>query len=263
MRSRYIAILTLVVASHVAAGELTRDELRRALAAHPDVVVDAIRTNAKAIFEVLRDAAAEEQARAQKEADEAEKKAFEDAFVHPLQPSLDEHAVARGPATAKYTLVEYFDFECPFCAAANRTVEELRKRYGTDLRVVLRHTPLPFHPHAMEAATWLDAVAEQSPDAAWKFYDALFANQDKLGREFFRTTVAGLGLDADAVEKRAASDAVRDRITASSADAARLGFTGTPAFLLNGVPVKGAYPIEHFAEIIERLKAQWKGAAVR
>jgi protein-disulfide isomerase len=264
MRSLHVAILTFFVASAAAtAAELTRDELRRALAAHPDVVVEAIRSNAKAVFEVLRDAAAAEQARVQKESEEAERRAFEDAFVHPLQPSLDEHTVSRGPANAKYTLVEYSDFECPFCAGASHTVDELRKRYGNELRVVLRHAPLPFHPHAMEAAAWFEAIAEQSPETAWRFHDALFANQEKLGHDFFRTTAASLGLDADAIEKRAASDAVRDRISASSADAARLGFTGTPGFLLNGVPVKGAYPLEHFTAIIERLDAQQKVAAAR
>jgi len=161
----------------------------------------------------------------------------------------------RGNTGAKYTLVEYSDFQCPYCAAGYQLVEELRKKYGKDLRFIFRHLPLPFHSQAMPAAQWLEAVAIQSPEKAWRFHDILFQNQDKLGGELFRKTAKDLGLDVERCEKDIDSQAVKDRIAADMEEATRFGFEGTPGFLLNGIPVKGAYPVAHFGEIISRLDA--------
>jgi protein-disulfide isomerase len=248
--------LTLVFAGAAEAREISRTELVKAFEKHPDVLIVAIKSNAKAILALLAETAAAEQARLQKVAAEAEQKAFEDSFTNPLQPAIEAARPIRGATNAKYTLVEYADFECPFCAAGYKTVEELRKQYGGELRFVFKHVPLPFHPHALEAAQWFEAIAAESPEAAWKFHDILFEHQDQLSSVFFRQTAAELGLDVTQCEKRAASQAVKDRIAADTAEATRLGFSGTPAFLLNGVPVKGAYPAEHFKDIVARLAGQ-------
>jgi protein-disulfide isomerase len=217
------------------------------------VLIEAIKDNAKAIFDIMTRTAAEEQARLRKEAEEAEKKAYEDSFKNPLQPAIDDKTRVRGNTSARYTLVEYSDFQCPYCAAGYQLVEELRKKYGNELRFIFKHLPLPFHSQAMPAAQWLEAVAIQSPEKAWRFHDLLFQNQDKLGGELFRKTARDLGLDVERCEKDIDSQAVKDRIAADMEEATRFGFEGTPGFLLNGIPVKGAYPVAHFGEIISRL----------
>jgi protein-disulfide isomerase len=135
------------------------------------------------------------------------------------------------------------------------TVKELRKRHGKDLRFIYKHLPLPFHPQEMPAAHWLEAIAIQSPENAWKFHDILFKNQDKLGVDFFKKTAKDLGVDVDKCEKEAESQAVKDRIAADMEEAKKFGFNGTPGFLLNGIPVKGAHPIEYFEEIIKKFAA--------
>ena len=255
--SRVLAALTIAILTCTDAGakDMTGDELEKALQENPDVLVEAIRANRKAIFDIINQTGVEEQARVQREAEEAEKKAYEDSFKNPLKPAIDDKTRIRGGKDAKYTLVEYSDFQCPYCAGAYRTVEELRKRHGNDLRFIYKHLPLPFHPQAMPAAQWLEAVAIQSPEKAWKFHDILFENQDKLGVDLFKKTAKDLGVDVEGCEKDAESRAVKDRIAADVEEAKTYGFNGTPGFLLNGIPVKGAYPVEYFEDIIKKLDA--------
>jgi len=255
--SRALAVLaiTILPCATAQAKEITGDEIKKALQENPNVLIEAIRANRKAIFDIINQTGLEEQARVQKEAEEAEKKTYEDSFKNPLKPAIDDKTRIRGRKDAKYTLVEYADFQCPYCAASYKTVEELRKRHGLDLRYIFKHLPLPFHPQAMPAAQWLEAIAIQSPEKAWKFHDILFENQDKLGVDFFKKTAKDLGVDVERCEKEAESQAVKDRIAADVEEAKKYGFNGTPGFLLNGIPVRGAYPVEYFEDIIKKLDA--------
>lgn len=246
-----LAIVILTCAT-TQATEITGDELKKALQENPNVLIEAIKANRKAIFDIINQTGIEEQARVQKE---AERKAYENAFKNPLKPAIDDKTRILGEKDAKYTLVEYSDFQCPYCASAYHTVKELSKRHGNDLRFIYKHLPLPFHTQAMPAAQWLEAVAIQSPEKAWKFHDTLFENQAKLGVDLFKKTAKDLGIDVERCEKDAESQAVKDRIAADMEEAKKFGFNGTPGFLLNGIPVKGAYPIEYFEEIIKKLAA--------
>jgi len=253
--SRALAVMTITImtCTAVQAKDITPDELRKALEKNPGILIDAIKANKKAILDVINQAAQEDQARVQKEAEEAEKKAYEEAFKNPLKPAIDDKTRIRGEKKAKYTLVEYADFQCPYCAAGYQNVAELSKKHGNEIRFIFKNLPLPSHPQSMAAARWLEAVALQSPEKAWKFHDILFENQDKLGTGFFKKTANDLGLDAERCEREADSQPVKDRIAADMAEASKFGFNGTPAFLLNGIPVNGAYPVEYFEDIIRKL----------
>lgn len=237
------------------AGEIAGEELARVLRDNPNVLIEAITTNRKAIFDIINQTGLEEQARARMEAEQAAQKAYEDTFKNPLKPAIDARTRVRGAVDAKYTLVEYADFQCPYCAAGYQTVAELRKQHSNNLRFIFKHLPLPFHPEAMPAAQWFEAIAIQSPEKAWRFHDILFENQDKLGIDFYRKTAKDLGLDVKKCERDAASQAVKERIAADMVEAQKFGFDGTPGFLLNGVPVKGAYPVAHFEDVIKKLQA--------
>lgn len=251
------AFLLALCASAVAAKDISKDELKKALDDNPDVVIDFLKGHKKEVFAVVNQAAQEEQARQQKAEAENEKKAFEESFRDPKTPAIDDKTRIRGSKDAKYTLVEYSDFQCPYCTRGFQTVEALRKKYGGKLRFIYKHLPLiKLHPQAMPAARYLEAVALQSPDKAWVFHDKLFENQDKLGEPFFKETARTLGLDVKKLEEDAGSQAVKDKIQGDVNEATAFGFTGTPGFLLNGVPVRGAYPIEFFDSIIERLESR-------
>jgi protein-disulfide isomerase len=247
-----ISVLTCAAAQ---AEDITGDALANALRKNPDVLIEAVKANRKAIFDIINLTGVEEQARMRREDEEAAQKAYEDTFNNPLTPAIDDKTRIRGAVAAKYTLVEYADFQCPYCAAGYLTVEELRKKYGNNLRFIFKNLPLPFHPQAMPAAQWFEAIAIQSAEKAWKFHDLMFANQDKLGIDLFRKTAKDLGIDVKRCERDAASPAVKDRIAADMNEAQRYGFEGTPGFLVNGIPVKGAYPLAHFEDVIKKIDA--------
>lgn len=234
---------------------VSKDELKRVFDKNPELILDVIKSNKKAVFEIISQAAQEEQMRRYKDEQEREKKDFEESFKSPKSPDLSK-ARFRGSKDASLTLVEYSDFQCPYCARGFRTVEALRKKHGEKLRFVFKHLPLAMHPQAMPAAQYMEAAALQSEEKAWSFHDRCFENQDKLGDEFFEKTAKELGLNWKKLKADAQTKEVKARIDADVEEAGKFGFSGTPAFLLNGIPVRGAFPLEHFDSIISRLESQ-------
>lgn len=245
------------LAGTASAGEISREDLKQALQKNPDVLIEALKASKKELFEVVQSAAQEAQARAQQEEQQREKNEFDEAFKKPFKPKIDAKTLSLGSKDAKYTLVEYSDFQCPFCSRGFQTVQSLKQKYGKDMRFVYKHLPLVrMHPEAMPAALLMEAAGLQSTAKAFKFHDALYQNQDKLGADFYKKAAADAGLDFAKMEKDAQSQAVKDAVEADINEAKEFGFSGTPAFLLNGVPIKGAYPVEYFDEIIKRLNSK-------
>lgn len=253
--NRSAACLLSIILAAPAAAAVSREDLKKALAANPDLVLEALKNSKKSAFiEFVLEAQREYQMEKAKEEAAKEQEEFEKAFKNPFKPVVDAKTRLRGNAGAPITIVEYSDFQCPYCSKGFRTVEEVRKKHGAKIRFVFKHLPLPFHPFAMPAAQWLEAAAIQSPDKAWLFHDKMFENQDKLGDEFFRKTIEELGLDVEKAAKDKDEKAVKDKIAADMLEARNYGFNGTPGYLVNGIPIRGAYPAEQFDKIIERLK---------
>jgi protein-disulfide isomerase len=166
---------------------------------------------------------------------------------------------AQGPKDAPITIVEYSDFECPYCSRGYRTIQEVKEKYKGKIRFVFKHLPLDFHPMAMPAAQYFEAIALQSPEKAYKFHDYVFENQDKLktGKEKFLDEAARkAGADLAKVKTDMKSDTVMKRIEADMEEAKQFGISGTPGFIINGVSLRGAYPADKFAEIIDRQLKQ-------
>lgn len=253
--NRAALALCLLVAAPVAAA-VSREDLKKALAANPDLVLEALKNSKKSdFFEFIIEAQKEYQQAKMKEEEALEKAAYEKAFADPYKPVIDAKAHIRGDEKAPITIVEYSDFQCPFCTRGSKTVEEVRKKYGAKVRLVFKHEPTnQRHPEAIPAASWMEAVALQSREKAWLFHDKMFENQDKLGDEFYRKTVKELGLDVAKAAKDRESAAVKEKIAADVRECHEFGFRGTPGFLVNGVPLRGAYPLADFDKIIERLK---------
>jgi protein-disulfide isomerase len=137
---------------------------------------------------------------------------------------------------------------------------ELMKKYEGKIRFAYKHLPLSFHPQAMPASQYYEAIRLQSPEKAWEFHDRIYKDQRKLqnGEAFLKAVAKELKVDMGKLAKDVKSEAVQKRIDADMAEAAKFGFQGTPGFLLNGVPVKGAYPTAHFDGIIQELSKRGK-----
>ncbi|MFM1848533.1 MAG: hypothetical protein RL417_2007 [Pseudomonadota bacterium] len=195
---------------------------------------------------------------ARKKQDEMAKAQLEEQFKNPVSIDLGKSPV-KGPADAKITIVEFSDFQCPFCTKGNSTMTDLMKAYPKDVKLVFKHLPLPFHPEAMPAAK--ASYAAQQQGKFWEMHDALFANQKSLGTEFYEATAKNLGLDLDKFKKDMNSEAAEAAVKADMSIAEKNGIQGTPGFFVNGVAVRGAYPQSHFQMIIDRLLGKAPGAS--
>ncbi|WP_240487069.1 DsbA family protein [Hyalangium minutum] len=167
-----------------------------------------------------------------------------------------EESPSMGPADALVTLVEFTDFQCPFCSRANATVKQVQEDYGNKLRVVIKQHPLPFHPRARPAA--LASLAAQQQGKFFEYHDKLFANQQSLDDASLETFAKEVGLDVKKWKKDLADPKLAAIVDRDSALAESLGARGTPGFFVNGRFFSGAQPIEVFrAAIDEELnKAQ-------
>lgn len=249
------AALTLLIASPSFAANISREDLQKALEKNPDLVLSALKKADKtAFFQYVMEANQEYQAKKQAEEEAKEKAALEEAFKNPLKPAIDDKTRIRGDKNAPITVVEYSDFQCPYCGRGFQVVEELRQKYGAKMRFIYKDLPLvQIHPNALPAAKWFEAVSLQSPEKAWKFHDTMFKNQGSLSEDFYKKTAKELGVDVEKAAKDAQSQAVSDKIDADTKEAKEFGFSGTPGFLINGIPLRGAYPVEEFDKIIKRL----------
>lgn len=156
---------------------------------------------------------------------------------------------ARGAADATIELVEFSDFQCPFCARVNPTLKRIEQVYGKDVRIVFKHLPLSIHPKAPDAHAAAEAAHRQGK--FWAMHDLIFANQRAMSRENYLAYAEQIGLDVERFERDMASSEIRDKLAADSGQAASLGVTGTPAFFVNGRFLSGAQPFESFKRLID------------
>jgi len=159
-------------------------------------------------------------------------------------------AQAKGSATAPVTIVEFSDFQCPFCARVAPTLKQIQEVYKDNVRVVWKHLPLDFHKNAAGAALAAEVAGKQGK--FWEFHDTLFADQSKLGPEDLKQHAKDLRLDMSRFETDLQNGGEYEKkIDKDVAEAQALGINGTPGIFVNGRFVKGAQPFEVFAKIID------------
>ncbi len=162
-------------------------------------------------------------------------------------------APVKGPANAPITIVEFSDFECPFCNKIPPVLKQLEADYKGKVRIAFKHLPLPFHKNAPLAAEASLAAHEQGK--FWPFHDKLFENQQSLDRASLEKFAAELGLDARKFKAALDSGKFRAQVQKDAQQAASVGATGTPTFFINGTRFVGAQPLEAFKRVIdEELK---------
>jgi protein-disulfide isomerase len=161
----------------------------------------------------------------------------------------DDHV--RGPASAPLTLVEYGDYECPYCGAAYPIVKEVERILGGDLRSVFRNFPLSdIHPHAFQAAEAAESAAAQG--GFWEMHARLFENQKRLRTKDLLSHARALGLDVERIEADLDARAYEERVRHDIRSGLRSGVNGTPTFFVNGVRHNGSYDVE---TLLDALRA--------
>ena len=159
------------------------------------------------------------------------------------------HAPTRGPATAPISLVEFSDFECPFCAITAPVVRQLLLAYPTQVRFAFKHYPLPMHkesPLAHEAAL---AAADQGK--FWEMHDLLFATQSKLTRDDLIAKATQLHLDVPRFTRDLDTHRFKPQVDQDRQEGNRLGVDGTPYFFINGHAISGGADLQSFKHLID------------
>ena len=175
----------------------------------------------------------------------------------PEPPKLLEDPVAiqiagapsQGPMDAKITLVEFSDFECPYCSQAANEVRAVLKAYPKDIRLVYKQFPLSTHPHANQAAA--ASLAAHNQNKFWPMHDKLFGNFRKLSRENFLTWAKELGLDMPKFTADLASPKLKAEVENDLKAGEEAGVTGTPSFYINGKHYNGPFSLASVKPILD------------
>ena len=161
-----------------------------------------------------------------------------------------------GSKDAKVTIIEFSDFQCPFCAKGADILKEIKKKYGNKVQVAFKNFPLPFHNHAEQAAVAGLCANEQGNDYFWKMHDEMFANQDSLDTEGLKKLAKKVGVKADAFDKCLSESKYLAQVKADMEEGRKVKVKSTPTFFINGQLINGAQPLDVFSEIIDESLAQ-------
>jgi protein-disulfide isomerase len=172
--------------------------------------------------------------------------------VERFKVPISDAQPSKGPKDALVTIVEFSEFQCPFCARVLPTTKQVVDIYGDKVRIVWRNNPLAFHNNAgPAAAVAMEAYAQGGSDKFWEVHDLLFANQKALGRTELEGYAEKAGLDMEKVKKALDDGTHLKAIQADQALGAQLGARGTPYFFVNGRSLRGAQPFAAFKKVID------------
>jgi protein-disulfide isomerase len=245
-----VAALGVTACGPKAAPKPGVEELRAVLAEHPELVLEVLDKNRGPLLEIMERGVADRR-------QQGEELRLRAELANPFKPEIDPRRPVLGKPTAPVTVVEYTDFLCPYCGEGDQTVLALQKKHAERIRVVLKHIPL--HDGSQGLALLFEAVAGLNPDKAWKFKDLLFADQKRLAEAPGKVAdeiLRALGLDVKRVRKAAADPALLERVESDRREAKTFGLRGTPMFLINGVGVRGAYPLEYFERVLSLVEGR-------
>ena len=234
--------------------------LKKTMIKNPEFVMEVIEKNPGLFMETVQKAAVASKKVLAKNREKSEAQKIDEAIANPLKPHIRKDDIIRGAKNAPITLVEYSDFECPFCKRGFDTVKALLSKYPGKIKFIYKHLPLSFHKSAKLSAEYYEALRLENPKIAIKFHDLIFESQRQIsnGEPFLIKMAENAGANMALLKTNLKSKIIQTRIEEDIKDAQKFGIQGTPGFIINGVPVKGAYPPDHFVKIINKLKEQGK-----
>jgi protein-disulfide isomerase len=159
-----------------------------------------------------------------------------------------------GPKHAKVTIVEWSDFQCPFCGRVEPTLKQIQDTYKDDVRIVWRNEPLPFHPNALPAAKAAMAAAKQGK--FWQMHERMFAHQTELSEAKYEEWAREIGVDVARWKADKDSPAIAEAIQRDNTYGQQVGANGTPSFFINGKLIAGAMPFDSFKTVIDEQIAR-------
>jgi protein-disulfide isomerase len=169
-------------------------------------------------------------------------------------PVTEERDHIQGPTDAAVTLVEYGDYECPYCGAAYPIIKEVQSRMSERLRFVFRNFPIATsHPHAEQAAEAAEAAATQG--SFWQMHDLLYENQGRLRDPDLRDYAERLALDVERFDKELAEHVHASRVREDFMSGVRSGVNGTPTFYINGARHDDSYDVETMVAALDKAAA--------
>jgi protein-disulfide isomerase len=173
---------------------------------------------------------------------------WEATLTAPVDAERDH---TQGPADAPVTLVEYGDYECPYCGRAHPIVKEVQERLGDRLRFVFRNFPITTsHPRAEQAAEAAEAAGAQG--RFWEMHDLIYENQPRLSDGDLRDYADQVGLDIERFDRELADHAYAERVREDFMSGVRSGVNGTPTFFINGARYDEPYDVETLTAALER-----------
>ncbi len=188
-------------------------------------------------------------------AEKTKKTGIEVYFQKPTRPTFDVkvgNAPTYGNKNAKVTIIEFSDFQCPFCAQGAKMLTKIKQKYGKKVLIAFKQYPLPFHSQAKKAAVAALCMNEQSVDLFWKMHDKMFADQSKLGVDALKETAKSLGADTEKFNTCLDQNKFIGQVEKDIQEGKEIGVKSTPTFYVNGQLIAGAQGIEVFSEIIDQ-----------
>jgi protein-disulfide isomerase len=238
-----LAVVCIVVINRWLPAEAGGSEINPQLR---EQVLQIIRENPEAILETVQ-AYQKKQQQAQQQAQQS--------FLQQIKANpkaVIGTSPTKGAKNGKVLLIEFSDFQCPYCARANETLKEFMAKNGDTVTLTYKHLPLTsIHAEALPAAKAAWAAGQQGK--FWQFHDALFTNQKQLGEALYQSTAKSLGLDLAKFERDRTSSAAATAITQDLEIAEKLGVEGTPFFVMNGEPLPGAVQLSDLEKALAQI----------
>ncbi len=173
-------------------------------------------------------------------------------FSYKLEIPVNENDHSAGPANAKITLVEYGDYQCPYCGQAYPIVKQLQKDFGDDMRFVFRNFPLTqIHKYAEQAAEAAETAADFGK--FWEMHDTIYENQSNITERDLVGYAANLGIDSNEFEQKLMSGAKIDKVKSDFMGGVESGVNGTPSFFINGVKYDGPWDYNDLKTVIQTV----------
>jgi len=230
--------------------EELKKSLRRVLRENPELILEVLAEHKLELYKLAKDGAQEDQARRWEES-------LDKALERPLPMPLDEARPVIGPRNAPITILEYSDFLCGACSLGAQNVDKLMQKHPHEVRLQMKHNPSG--DLARQLALYYEALGRQRPELAWRFAEAIFQSQEEIGRrklEAVQEILAGLKVDQAQLSRDLADKSLEENIKKDEAEADNFKFQSTPTFLVNGVAITGAAPVNAFEQVITKWRAR-------